>query len=529
MKGSEVFMKQLYVGGPILTMEEPRYAEAVLTENGRILAVGSREALEGPDCQVVELHGSALLPGFVDPHSHFFQVALSLLQVSLDGLDTPEKMKEKISAFVRENKIAPGTWVVARDYDNNIMPGLQHPTLEELDGFCPENPLIIHHKSGHMGLFNSKGLDFLGVTAQTPCPPGGKIEQKDGRLTGYMEENAFFTYMKKIPMQGAEQLLRSFAGGQQVYASYGITTVQDGMVAKEMLPLYRLLLQRNEVGLDVILYAGLDAYDDTVKLLQEFPENRHISCGGLKMFLDGSPQGRTAWMRSPYEGTPDYSGYGTMTDEQVENAFRQAAKAQVQIIAHCNGDAAAEQFLRCLQKVEGEYPILRRLHPVIIHGQLMGRDQVKRAAELGAMISFFVAHTYHWGDVHIRNFGMERASRISPARSAMEAGVNVTFHQDAPVIQPDMLETIWCAACRQTKNGVALAEDERVSTFQALQAVTVNAAKQYGLEKSIGSIAPGKKADFVILDKDPLTVRPQELRSVQVLQTIKEGNVIYTK
>ena len=522
-----MFMKQLYYGGPIVTMEEPLYAEAVLTENGRILAVGRKEELDCADCEKIDLQGRALLPGFVDPHSHFFQVALSLLQVSLDGLDTAEKMKEKIGSFIRSNAVAPGAWVVARDYDNNIMPGNENPTLAQLDSFAPDHPIIIHHKSGHMGLFNSLGLQALGVTAETPSPAGGRIGQKDGKLTGYMEENAFFTYMKKIPMQGKDQLLQSFAGAQQVYASYGITTVQDGMVAREMLPVYSLLLNRNEIDLDVVLYAGLDAYDATMELLARFPENRHIRCGGLKMFLDGSPQGRTAWMREPYEGSDSYTGYGTMTDEAVEEAFLQAGRAGVQIIAHCNGDAAAEQFLRCLERAEVRCPALRQLHPVIIHGQLMGRDQVQRAAELGAMISFFVAHVYHWGDVHIRNFGMERAGRISPARSAMEAGVNVTFHQDAPVIRPDMLETLWCATCRRTKNGVQLDESEKLSVYQALQAVTVNAARQYGLEDSIGTLAPGKKADLVILDRDPLQTKPEELRSIRVLETVKEGKRLF--
>ena len=401
--------------------------------------------------------------------------------------------------------------------------------MEQLNSFAPENPLVIHHKSGHMGLINEKGMAYIGITADTPDPDGGMIQKENGKLTGYLEENAFFGAIQKIPMAGRELLLDAFRDTEEKYASYGITTLQDGMVAKPMLPVYRELLKKNQLSLDVKLYAGLDTFEDTKQLLSEFPDNKHLQLGGMKIFLDGSPQGRTAWMRTPYQGTPDYSGYGTMTDEAVTAAFEKAAQYHVQIIAHCNGDAASEQFLRCMETAQKKYPELRELRPVIIHGQLMGVDQLPRARELGVMVSFFVAHTYHWGDVHIRNFGMERASRISPAASALKEKVPFTFHQDAPVIEPDMLETIWCAANRQTRSGVTLGEEEKISVLDAIRAVTVNAAYQYSEEKRRGSIAAGKAADFVVLSENPLAVAPEEIRKIQVLQTYKAGTCVFEK
>ena len=524
-------MRTLYFGGPIVTMEDTLYTDAVLVENGTILAAGARDDLRklAGDCTEVDLQGRTMLPGFIDPHSHIFQVAVSFLRVSFDGATETEDMAARVRAFIEKNHIAPGQVIAARDYDNNIMPDLANPTLAQLDAIAPQNPLIVHHKSGHMGLLNSAALALAGITDDTPSPEGGKIEKKDGKLTGYLEENAFFTVIQKLPMAGQDQLLDAFEDAQKQYASYGITTVQDGMVAKPMLGLYGLLLEQKKLWLDVYLSSGTDTYDDTQALLAKFPDNGKLHSGGLKIFLDGSPQGRTAWMRTPYEGSPDYCGYGTMTDEAVENAFRMAAQKHTQIIAHCNGDGAAAQFLRCMEKVQKEYPELKELRPVIIHGQLLDRDQLPLARKLGAFVSFFVGHVYHWGDVHIRNFGLERASRISPARSAMESGINVTFHQDSPVILSDMLETLWCATNRITKNGVVLGEDERISTLDALKAVTVNAARQYSLEDRIGSIAPGKAADFVILDRNPLEVPAKDLREIQILETVKGGLTVYRK
>ena len=327
-------------------------------------------------------------------------------------------------------------------------------------------------------------------------------------------------------MNGPEELLHGMEKAQETYASYGITTLQDGMVVKEMLPMYQLLRSRHILKLDVMLYMGLDAWDAAEALC--FTPEEHLHAAGLKMFLDGSPQGRTAWMRQPYEGTPDYFGYGTMTDEAVEKAFEYAGEKNLQIIAHCNGDGAAEQFIRCLGAAEEKYPNLKTLRPVLIHGQLLGVDQLPRLRELGAMVSFFVAHTWHWGDVHLRNFG-DRALRISPAASAKRAGVPFTFHQDAPVIQPDMMETVWCAVNRRTKGGAQLSQDESLSVADALRAVTVDGAYQYGLTDRIGTLEAGKQADLVILNRDPMTVPKEELREIHADATYKNGACVYQR
>lgn len=525
-------MKKLFYGGKILTMAEPLYAEAVLVENGMVMAVGTEERLRGiaQNYEEVNLHGATMMPSFIDAHSHFFQVATSMLQVSINGAKSVEEIASRISEYISENAIQPGQWVNVRDYDNNLMPDLKNPTLSQLDAFAPHNPLVIYHKSGHMGLMNSEALKRMSITADTPNPEGGRIEVVDGKLTGYLEENAFIESIKKIPLPGPDELANAFVLAQKKYASYGITTVQDGMVVKEMLPMYQLLIQKNLLNLDVMLYPNLESYDAAVQMLHRMPPQPHVKVGGVKIFLDGSPQGRTAWMRQPYLGDDSgYCGYGTLTDDVVTASFEQAAKLNAQLIGHCNGDMAAEQFLRCLEKAEKNCPQLKELRPVIIHGQLLGRDQLPRVRELGAMVSFFVAHVYHWGDVHLRNFGEERASHISPTRSALESNVPFTFHQDAPVIEPDMLETVWCAVNRQTRNGVHLGADEEISTFDALCAITINSAYQYFEEEFKGTIAAGKQADFVVLEQNPLEVEKSQLKDIQILETYKNGESIYTR
>ena len=149
-----------------------------------------------------------------------------------------------------------------------------------------------------------------------------------------------------------------------------------------------------------------------------------------------------------------------------------------------------------------------------------------RPTPLGTISSLFVAHVYHWGDVHIQNFGWERASQISPAKTALDSGVMFDFHQDSPVIPPNMLETLWCAVCRRTRSGKELGENQRLTPLQALTAITRNAAYALFEEREKGTLAPGKRADLVILDRDPLACPAEELRDLQVLETIKVGETV---
>jgi len=524
-------MEKLYFNGTILTMAATGSVEAVLTDGGIIKAAGSRSELEAAaaDAEKIDLRGHAMLPAFIDAHSHFSSYAMSFLQAPLDECCDFAEIAGRIKRFIQANNVKPGDWVIAKGYDHNALAENIHPTLALADAAAPENPLIMQHASGHSGVFNSLALRAFGITADTPSPEGGRIGCENGALTGYMEENAYFTYMKKAPMPGMSDMLSAYKKAQDSYAAHGITTIQEGMTVSQMIPFYQLILKQDMLKLDLVAYAAMP---DAEAICAAFPEavrryDGHLKIGGCKIFLDGSPQGRTAWMRTPYlDETPPYFGYGTMKDEEVASAVRTASRRHLQILAHCNGDAAAQQYLDAIAKVSTDYDV-SSLRPVMIHAQLLGRDQLGEVKRLGVMPSFFAAHVWHWGDVHIRNFGLERASQISPAHSALERGIRFSFHQDTPVIEPDMLETVWCAVNRITKAGVSLGADERIAVTDALKAVTINAAYQYFEEDSKGSIEAGKNADFVILDRDPLAVGPMEIRNIKVLQTVKDGRVIF--
>lgn len=523
-------MQTLYYNGPILTMESPVPAQALLTQDDTIQAVGERkqiEAMASPGVRRADLHGCALLPAFIDAHSHFAAAANAFLQVSLSGAAGFDEIVRRIQSYIRQNHVAPGAWVRAGGYDHNALAEKRHPTAALLDLAAPENPVIIQHASGHMGVFNTRAIKLLHIPSREDAVAGGRIQLENGIPTGYMEENAFLQSQNKVPMPDEASFLHAFQKAQQWYLSHGITYAQEGMLSDKLIPLYQSLLSSGLLKLDITAYPGFDAMPAARAAFAAPGMNSgSVQIGGYKMFLDGSPQGRTAWLREPYQGSED-CGYGTLEDCEVFEHVRQAAAEGMQLLAHCNGDAACEQYIRAVEKATADGFDIKHIRPVMIHAQLLGRDQLSRVKNAGIIPSFFIAHVYHWGDVHLQNLGKRRAEAISPAASALREGVLFTFHQDTPVIPPNMLETVWCAASRRTKAGRLLGAAERISVYEALRAVTINAAYQYFETDRRGTLCAGKKADFVILNRNPLSVPVSEVQSIRVLATIKNGAALY--
>ena len=272
--------------------------------------------------------------------------------------------------------------------------------------------------------------------------------------------------------------------------------------------------------IDVVSYIDLKNNEKLIENLEYENYNKHYKIGGFKLILDGSPQGKTAWVKDPYENEKEYKGYPIYSNEELKKLVEIAVKKNKQLLIHCNGDLACNQMIEVLEK----FPKDKLFRPVMIHAQLLPKELMSKVKQLGIIPSFFVAHTFYFGDTHIKNLG-SRAYNISPANSALKNNILFTFHQDTPVIKPNMFETIWCAVNRITRNNITLGEDEKIPVLDALKAVTINSAYQYGEEKEKGSLAVGKKADLIIIDKNPLKVR--DIKEIKVLQTIKDGKVLY--
>lgn len=539
--------RTVYEGGVILPLAGQTCwvgydskAEAVLTEGSTILAVGSKsDALAWKDSRtrVVSLKGNTLIPGFVDGHSHITSFSETQRLVSLSGVESFQELEDRLRQFKKEHGIPDGEWISGFGYDQNFMEEKRHPTREVLDRAVPENPVLISHASGHMGVMNSLALKKAGLRSDTPDPEGGKFGRRNGELTGFMEETAFTSRTGIVPKPSKKERQQMLLEAERVYFSYGITTIQDGLTQDSEWELLEGMAREGLLTADIVCYPDEKNCPSLLTSHSNWTGHYHdhLKIGGWKIFLDGSPQGRTAWMRDPYlpSGDPDsgegacYRGYPVYSDSQVEAFILKSLEHGVQLLAHCNGDAAAEQYISCFERCLKIIP--RPVRPVMIHAQLVRKDQLRRMARIGMMASFFAAHTYYWGDIHIKNLGLERAMGISPLCSALRNGVKFTLHQDTPVILPNMMETLWCAVNRTTRNNRALELCERISPLQALLAMTVHGAYQYFEENTKGCILPGYQADFAILDRNPLETPLQDLNSVRVLETVKDGKTVYQR
>jgi hypothetical protein len=392
------------------------------------------------------------------------------------------------------------------------------------------------HQSGHLAVVNSKGLEDFGYSAETAEPPGGTIRRRKGSREpdGLIGGTAWWPQLfGKLGRLGREDNQALLLAGLDRYAEFGFTTAQEGRATAEAVATEVALAEQGKLKLDVVAYPDIQGAASAIAgpfLSRSYTGRFRI--GGAKLTLDGSPQGKTAWLTEPYRVAPagrdkDYAGSPAMTDEQANAFVDEAFGKGWQILVHCNGDAAADQFLRAARLATAKYgPGDRR--PVMIHAQTVREDQLDAMKELGIIPSFFGMHTYYWGDWHRDSvLGPERASRISPAASALRRGIPFTQHHDAPVALPSAIMVLFSQVNRVTRSGEVLGPEQRVSAMDAIKSITIHAARQYFEEGTKGSLEPGKVADLVILDRNPLAVDPMAIKDVKVVETIKEGRTIY--
>ncbi len=539
----------IYFGGRILTMNDAqRDAEAVAVKDGKIFAVGARAGIEklhkGRKTRMIDLAGKTLLPGFFDAHSHFSQVGLQAISANLlPPPDGPVKTIAQIQTALREHlQTSPAAkkfgLVIGFDYDDSQLAERRSPTRLELDAVSTDVPVLIIHQSGHLGVYNSKALSIAGITAETPNPQGGVIEREsDGKTpSGVMEENAHFTILLKLlPKFTPEQGLELIEASQNIYLANGFTTAQEGRADPSTLGLLPLAANAGKLKLDVVVYPDITMNDDNPVLhgpLMSHKYTNGLRLGGVKLTLDGSPQGRTAWFTKPYfhvpAGQPEsYRGYPVMTDEQVAKWVEEAYKNNWQLLVHANGDAAIDQLLGAVRAASAEIPGSNR-RTVLIHGQFLRANQVAEIKKLGIFPALYPMHTFYWGDWHRQSVvGPERAENLSPTGWLYANDIEFSIHSDAPVTFPNSMRVLASAVNRTTRTGYVLGPSQRIEPLIALKAMTIWPAYQHFEEATKGSIEVGKVADFVILSDDPLTVRRTQLAEIRVMETVKNGKTVY--
>jgi len=535
----------VFVNADIVTINERQpFAEAVAVRSGRILAVGDVAAVlgaAGPGARLFDLNGHTLVPGFIDGHGQFTQVAGELDWVDLapppaGGISSIEELvaalRRRLGRLAVQHK-----YVLGVGYDDSMLEEGRHPTREDLDRVSTDLPVWVVHASRHMAVGNSVALDQAGIAASTPDPEGGAIVRRCGSRepTGLLRESAWahvrLTLFPTIPEHHHPDLVRRTG---EHYARLGITTAQDGATDVAGMQMLAMAAEDGSLPIDVIAYP---LYQLESRLRAAAAPYRRASVGGvrvggLKLVLDGSPQGKTAWLTEPYRvplaGEPaSYTGISLHSNDEVQRIVGDCFARGVQLLVHANGDAAAEQMIEAVARAERRHGRGDR-RPVMVHAQLVREDQLERMRALGIVPSFCSSHCYYWGDWHVAStLGPARAQRLNPARSARRQGMRFSLHNDAPVVPPDMLFLIWAAVTRLSRSGAVIGPAQRLTPAEALRAVTLDAAYQHYEDERKGSLEVGKLADMAVLSANPLRVAPEAIKEIAVLATLKEGVPIH--
>jgi predicted amidohydrolase YtcJ len=536
----------MYYGGDIITMEgeNPVYAEALVEKGGEIIFVGGLDeamGIAGKNHQMKNLDGKTLVPGFIDGHAHFggfgVQAVAANLLASPDGTvnSIPELIQELKSWHESNGTDKTQGWILGMGFDDAVLAENRFPTKEDLDQVSTDIPICIIHISGHFAVMNSKGLEESGVTAKSIDPSGGIIR----RMPGSQEPNGVLEELAAIPLffpiigpTDPDLAFYYLDKSQEMAAKFGYTTAQEGRaMSNDLMASYA---EQGKFYLDVVSYIdySVPQYMETKWNSKDYINRYRI--GGLKMTLDGSPQGRTAWRTEPYLIPPDgqnkdYAGYPAIAeDSEVQRIVNMAFENNWQLLVHGNGDAAIDQLIRTLRPAIDQYGNEDRRN-VLIHGQYVRMDQLDSLAKMDVIASLFPMHTFYWGDWHRQIIGKEKADRISPIRSALNRGMKVTSHTDAPVALPNLMMILWTTVNRVSRSGEIIGSEERLTPYEALKTITIWGAYQHFEEDKKGSLKEGKLADLVILDQNPLKIDPLKLKDIQVMETIKEGKTIFIK
>jgi len=537
----------IYFGGDIVTVTDAQpTVQALAVKDGKIVDVGDRTSInakhKGAKTRMVDLAGKTLLPGFLDAHSHYISSLTVANQANLypppsGPAKDPASIIAALKKFVADNKIPKGALIQGYGYDENVMPSGHQLNRDDLDAAFPDNPVLVQHVSMHGAVLNSAAMKKFGLSSATQTPPGGVIVRKPGTNDPYglIMETAYLPVIEQMPQPTREQEIERTRKGQMLYAAAGITTAQEGATHAADL---EIMKRATAAGANIIDVVSLPFITDLDKIVAANPVSgwgkydHGLKIGGVKITIDGSPQGKTAFFTKPYltggpGGEKDWRGELTFPQDTVNQMVKRVYDMGVPLYLHANGDGAIDAFFKA-HEFAAAGDLSKDRHVTIIHAQFTRKDQLDKYVQYKITPSFYTLHTYYFAEAHIANRGKDQAMYISPMRDAIDKGLRPTNHTDFVVAPLDQMFMLWSAVNRISRAGAVIGADQRVTPMEGLKAMTINVARQYGEQDSKGSLEVGKRADLVILDRNPLKVDRMAIKDIKVVETIKDGKTIYS-
>jgi len=508
--------------------------QALAVRGGRIAAVGSRAevlGLKGSGTQIVDLGDATVLPGFVDPHMHSNFCGLRpWLDVGPFTTRDMDEVRRKIAQAAGAAR--PGEWVPAKMLDPSLMPG-KPLSRRDLDAIAPQVPVFVLESNGHVAYVNSKAIELAKVSKDTPDPPQARFgRDADGELNGRLDEPpAFLPFVSVLPKPSNSEFVGFLRADLDDAAARGCTALHDcgigGLYAEGDIALIQAAM-KTDPG---VRYAGMLVSTHMKKWremgLRPGELSPRFTLNGIKAWSDGSNQGGTGYQRQPYLGGNN-RGALNYKPEEIEQVVREAHGEGWQLGIHANGDAAIDVTLDAFERGTrgvGGHKLRHRIE----HCSILHDDQIARMKKLGISPSFLIGHVHFWGRAfRDRLLGPARADRLDPCHSALKGGLRISLHSDYNVTPIDPLRCVQNAVLRDMREGGGVLNPaESITAMQALRAVTIDAAWQCHLDHLCGSLEPGKAADLVVLEKDPVTVAPDAIQPIKIHSTWLDGHQRY--
>lgn len=532
----------LVTGAHIITMNaQAPVAEAMLVADGRITWLGSLsdapEAADGVERLVLD--GKVVVPGFVEPHMHLPPLAM-MHDFSNIGPNRFETTDAALAQLAQDAKATPaGEWVVGRQFDPSLQTGPDYLTAAMLDQVSMDHPVFVYNTSLHLGYCNSVALNIAGIDASTPDPQGAEIgRDSQGNPNGVLKAGPAMALVvrhnSKLKHGNIAEGCLSVLGQAN---AVGITTLCDqgtGMFqgVKE-LDVYQSMRDSGRMTARFrysVSQAMADRWDEVQLTWGEGDE--WVRRTGWKIVSDGSNQGRTGLQREAFIGSEGENAKGMAYIEKdvLDDAVERRLREGWAVCVHANGDAAIDRALDAFAKAKakGLDPAAKRCR--IEHCSILHDEQIEKMAELGLSPSFLIGHVHYWGKAFVEDiFGLEKASKLDRTGACEDQGIRWSLHSDDPVTEMNPLRCMENAVVRNMwRSDELLAPEERVPAAAALRAMTIDAAWQCHSDHEVGSLEPGKFADFVVLAEDPLTVAPETLGEIKVLETWVGGRQVFS-
>jgi len=525
----------LIVNASIHTMDAARpTAGALAIAGNRIMALGATteiRSLAGAKTRVVDANQRTVLPGFNDAHVHWLMGGFSITNVDLRDATSPQEFARRIGEHAKN--IPKGRWILGGDWDHEKWPGTPLPAKEMIDAVTPDHPVFVNRTDGHMALANSLALKLAKVTKETKEVPGGLIvRDANGEPTGLLKDAAMDLVDKVIPSRSWDEKHAAALAATEHAAKAGVTSVQD-MSAGDDVGLYQYMLEHGELKTRIYGMRSIVSWEVLGQTgVRGAFGNDWLRIGGLKGFADGSLGSSTALFFEPYNDMPNTRGllFDQMLPEGIMLKRVEAAdKAGLHVMIHAIGDEANFQILDIFKQVADKNgPRDRRFR--IEHAQHLRPSEIKRFGAqkvIASMQPYHCADDGRWCDKRI---GPERAKGTYAFRTLLDTGAVLAFGTDWTVAPLNPMESLKAAVTRQTLDGKhpdGWVPEQRITLEEAIRAYTVGSAYAEFKEKVKGSLAPGKLADLVLLDRDIYQIDLSKLDTVKVAMTIADGKVVW--